>query len=171
MKTSSPAQRYQFLYELPKGADLHNHLNLSILPEAWLQGALGAEQHHGNVFFTRTKLAGCKDTPDPPVLFRTLQRSSYQLLSDCQRGEYEPLTSLTPALRAEWLSALTIDKPGVYYGQCSELCGPKHAYMPIAIEAVTKEAYEAWVTEAQTKFAKVEGFDVAAAATPPAARN
>ena len=112
MKTSSPAQRYQFLYELPKGADLHNHLNLSILPEAWLQGALGAEQHHGNVFFTRTKLAGCKDTPDPPVLFRTLQRSSYQLLSDCQRGEYEPLTSLTPALRAEWLSALTIDKPG-----------------------------------------------------------
>lgn len=112
MKTASPAQRYQFLYELPKGADLHNHLNLSILPEAWLQGALGAEQHHGNVFFTRTKLAGCKDTPDPPVLFRTIQRSSYQLLSDCQRGEYEPLTSLTPALRAEWLSALTIDKPG-----------------------------------------------------------
>lgn len=112
MKTASPAQRYQFLYELPKGADLHNHLNLSILPEAWLQGALGAEQHHGNVFFTRTKFAGCKDTPDPPVLYRTLQRSSYQLLSDCQRGEYEPLTSLTPALRAEWLSALTIDKPG-----------------------------------------------------------
>lgn len=112
MKTASPAQRYQFLYELPKGADLHNHLNLSILPEAWLQGALGAEQHHGNVFFTRTKFAGCKDTPDPPVLYRTLQRSSYQLLSDCQRGEYEPLTSLTPALRAEWLSALMIDKPG-----------------------------------------------------------
>jgi cytochrome c oxidase subunit II len=41
-----------------------------------------------------------------------------------------------------WLS---IHKPGVYYGQCSELCGINHAFMPIAIEAVTKEAFVAWV--------------------------
>ena len=54
-----------------------------------------------------------------------------------------------------------IDRPGVYYGQCSELCGIKHAYMPIEVHAVTKEAFQAWVTEAQTKFAKVDG-------TPPA---
>jgi cytochrome c oxidase subunit 2 len=50
-----------------------------------------------------------------------------------------------------------IDKPGVYYGQCSELCGIKHAYMPITIHAVTKEAFQAWIAEAQTKFAKVDG--------------
>ncbi len=40
---------------------------------------------------------------------------------------------------------LTIDEPGVYYGQCSELCGARHAYMPLAVEALPMEEYEAWV--------------------------
>ncbi|MCC7305492.1 MAG: cytochrome c oxidase subunit II [Alphaproteobacteria bacterium] len=38
-----------------------------------------------------------------------------------------------------------IDKPGTYYGQCSELCGKDHAYMPIEIKAVPKEEFKAWV--------------------------
>lgn len=42
---------------------------------------------------------------------------------------------------------LTIEKPGVYYGQCSELCGTRHAYMPIAVEALPPEEFEAWVRE------------------------
>jgi cytochrome c oxidase subunit 2 len=37
------------------------------------------------------------------------------------------------------------DKPGVYYGQCSELCGARHAYMPIAVEAVPPARFAAWV--------------------------
>lgn len=37
-----------------------------------------------------------------------------------------------------------INKPGTYYGQCSELCGKDHAYMPIEIKAVTKEEFAAW---------------------------
>lgn len=40
---------------------------------------------------------------------------------------------------------LVIDEPGVYYGQCSELCGSLHGYMPVAIEAVPMEDFEAWV--------------------------
>ncbi len=40
-----------------------------------------------------------------------------------------------------------IDKPGVYFGQCSELCGKDHAFMPIAIEAVSVEAFNKWATE------------------------
>ena len=40
---------------------------------------------------------------------------------------------------------LVIDEPGVYYGQCSELCGALHGYMPIAVEAVSMEQFEAWV--------------------------
>jgi cytochrome c oxidase subunit 2 len=39
---------------------------------------------------------------------------------------------------------------GIYFGQCSELCGLSHAYMPITVKAVTPEAYEAWVAETQT---------------------
>lgn len=38
-----------------------------------------------------------------------------------------------------------ITEPGVYYGQCSELCGKGHAYMPIEIHAVSKEEFAAWV--------------------------
>lgn len=38
-----------------------------------------------------------------------------------------------------------IAKPGVYYGQCSELCGAKHGFMPIAIKVVSREEYNQWV--------------------------
>ncbi|KTT74128.1 cytochrome c oxidase subunit II [Sphingomonas endophytica] len=42
-------------------------------------------------------------------------------------------------------TSFTIDKPGLYFGQCSELCGARHAFMPIAVEAVTPEQFAAWV--------------------------
>ncbi|MBL4619247.1 MAG: cytochrome c oxidase subunit II [Marinicaulis sp.] len=41
-----------------------------------------------------------------------------------------------------WFKA---DRVGVYYGQCSEICGIEHAYMPIAVEVVSRPAFEAWV--------------------------
>lgn len=40
---------------------------------------------------------------------------------------------------------LTIKEPGVYYGQCSELCGARHAYMPIVVEALPPAEFAAWV--------------------------
>jgi cytochrome c oxidase subunit 2 len=49
-----------------------------------------------------------------------------------------------------------INEPGTYYGQCSELCGTGHSYMPIMIKAVTKEAYQDWVKTAQEEFARVD---------------
>lgn len=38
-----------------------------------------------------------------------------------------------------------VDREGVYFGQCSELCGARHGYMPIAVEVVSPEAFEQWV--------------------------
>lgn len=52
-----------------------------------------------------------------------------------------------------------VDRPGVYYGQCSELCGVNHGFMPIAIDARTKEDFDAWVREAQANFAQVGDDD------------
>ncbi|MDH5721833.1 MAG: cytochrome c oxidase subunit II [Alphaproteobacteria bacterium] len=46
-----------------------------------------------------------------------------------------------------------INKPGVYYGQCSEICGKDHTYMPIEVHAVTKEEFRAWVARAKVEFA------------------
>ena len=51
---------------------------------------------------------------------------------------------------------LRITKEGRYYGQCSELCGVNHGFMPIEIHAVSKDAYAAWVTEAQEQYARVD---------------
>lgn len=45
-----------------------------------------------------------------------------------------------------------ITKPGTYYGQCSEICGKDHSYMPIEIKAVTKEEFEAWVESAKEQY-------------------
>ncbi|UZW54804.1 cytochrome c oxidase subunit II [Sphingobium sp. JS3065] len=41
--------------------------------------------------------------------------------------------------------SFTIEKPGVYYGQCSELCGARHGFMPIAIEALEPAQFEQWL--------------------------
>ncbi len=47
-----------------------------------------------------------------------------------------------------------IDRPGTFYGQCSELCGVNHGFMPIEIRAVPREQYQAWLDDAKTRFAK-----------------
>jgi len=47
-----------------------------------------------------------------------------------------------------------ITREGVFTGQCSELCGVNHGFMPVSVRAVSKEAYKAWVKEAQEEYAK-----------------
>ncbi len=60
-----------------------------------------------------------------------------------------------------------IEKEGVYYGQCSEICGINHGFMPIAVEAVSKEAFAQWVEKAKTAYGTPDGKrDVAQ--VPPA---
>ena len=52
-----------------------------------------------------------------------------------------------------WFKA---EKEGVYFGQCSELCGKDHAYMPITVKVVSQENYEAWLSGAIEEFAGLE---------------
>ena len=47
-----------------------------------------------------------------------------------------------------------IYKEGIYHGQCSEICGVNHAFMPIVIKAVSKEEYKIWLEQAKQKFAR-----------------
>lgn len=49
-----------------------------------------------------------------------------------------------------WFKA---EQEGVYFGQCSELCGIAHAYMPITVKVVSEEAYAAWLADAKQEFA------------------
>ncbi len=41
-----------------------------------------------------------------------------------------------------------VDEEGVYYGQCSELCGVRHAFMPIEVHVVPQDVFDAWVAAA-----------------------
>jgi cytochrome c oxidase subunit 2 len=67
---------------------------------------------------------------------------------------------------------LFIKEPGVYYGQCSELCGARHGYMPIVVEALPRAKFEEWVkTQGGTVGPAAEATTTAAATakTEPAA--
>ena len=63
---------------------------------------------------------------------------------------------------------LFINEPGVYYGQCSELCGVRHAYMPIVIEALPRPQFEAWVKQQPGGTVGEESSPAAAPAAPAA---
>ena len=56
-------------------------------------------------------------------------------------------------LNETWFRA---EKTGTYYGQCSEICGIRHAFMPIRVEVVEPDVFASWVSEAQVEYAQLE---------------
>jgi cytochrome c oxidase subunit 2 len=58
------------------------------------------------------------------------------------------LDAVPGRINETWFEVL---REGVFYGQCSELCGNNHAYMPIVVEAVSKEKFDAWIKQQQAK--------------------
>lgn len=83
------------------------------------------------------------------------------------------LTTAAGVLHAWWVPALGwkrdaipgfvndnwtfIEEPGVYRGQCAELCGRDHGFMPIVVKAVSEEDYQAWVTEMKNQPVEIDG--------------
>lgn len=67
-------------------------------------------------------------------------------------------------LNSTWFKA---EREGVYYGQCSKLCGKDHAYMPIAVRVVSQPQYEAWLQDAKKKYADARQAPVTLAAAVP----
>src|SRR6187455_775376 len=60
------------------------------------------------------------------------------------------IDSIPGRLNETWFKAT---KVGMYYGQCSELCGKDHAFMPIEVRVLSEQAYAAWLADAKKKFA------------------
>ena len=60
-----------------------------------------------------------------------------------------------------------VEREGVYFGQCSELCGAYHGFMPIAVEVVSKAAFADWLVTAKQNFAARPAPLTTAAAAPP----
>jgi len=70
---------------------------------------------------------------------------------------------------------MRVEHPGVYYGECNQICGVNHAFMPIAVQAVSKDDFQRWLGDAKKKFAHDGTQDgalalaAAPAAVPPGA--
>jgi len=71
-------------------------------------------------------------------------------------------------LNETWFKAT---REGVYYGQCSELCGKDHAYMPIAVRVVSEQAFATWLEEAKKKFARIDDKPATAIAAVAGAKT
>jgi cytochrome c oxidase subunit 2 len=54
-------------------------------------------------------------------------------------------------LNESWMK---IEHEGTYYGQCNQICGVNHAFMPIKVEAISKDAFQHWLVDAKKKFAR-----------------
>lgn len=68
-------------------------------------------------------------------------------------------------LNQTWFRAT---QEGIFYGQCSELCGKDHAFMPLAIRVVSQAKYDAWLADAKKKYARIGDAPVQTALTDQA---
>jgi adenosine deaminase CECR1 len=115
--TATPAQLYTFLYALPKGGDLHNHLGGAARSE-WLWAAALAQQQNGYIYYTKVRIQNCAGYGTDEfgrnpylLLFKNLQGSDYEKLDACQKSEYKRLQDLNEPEQAAWLSSLRLDAP------------------------------------------------------------
>jgi adenosine deaminase CECR1 len=111
-RTAKPAELYTFLYALPKGGDLHNHLGGAIRSEWWYAAATDPGRNGGDVFYTRTKFTAGIDTGISLVLFQTIRRATYDHLSAVEQADYARLDQLSLDQKQAWLNSLRLDRPG-----------------------------------------------------------
>ena len=77
------------------------------------------------------------------------------------------IDSIPGRINETWFKAT---REGIYYGQCSELCGKDHSAMPIAVRVVSDQAFATWVDEAKRKWARDDSAPTNFAAADPATR-
>jgi adenosine deaminase CECR1 len=116
-KSATPEQLYTFLYALPKGGDLHDHLSGAGRSE-WLWDAALAQEKHGYTYYTKVAIRNCvpfgsdEYGPNPYLLlFRNIVEASYRKLDACQRSEYKRLQDLNAREKEGWLNSLRLDQP------------------------------------------------------------
>ena len=116
--TATDKQLYRFLYNMPKGGDLHHHSSGSNLPSWWYELALDKTKNGGYTYFTRTKTALCNGYGQNEfgfssqlLTFHTISLSNYQKLSECEQGNYKALNKLSKAEIKAWKNSIWLDKP------------------------------------------------------------
>jgi adenosine deaminase CECR1 len=115
-KNATPEQLYSFLYALPKGGDLHDHLSGAARSE-WMWDAVLAQESRGYTYYTKVAIHNCvpygsNEFGAAPylLLFRNLVAANYQKLEECERSEYKRLQDLDEKEKAGWLNSLRLDQ-------------------------------------------------------------
>ena len=113
---ATPQQLYTFLYALPKGGDLHDHLSGAGRSEWWWDAAL-AQQARGYTYYTKVRIENCEpydvnEFGHAPylMLFRNVQASNYDKLSACEKTEYKRLQDLNPQQKIGWLNSIRLNR-------------------------------------------------------------
>jgi adenosine deaminase CECR1 len=109
-KSATDEQLYRFLYDLPKGGDLHNHQDGAVWPEWWYQVAIDPVKTHGDTFYARTRILDSKNSPI--MYYNTIPKWRYDRLPEGAKAEYEPLANLDAPTKAKWLASLWLGDPG-----------------------------------------------------------
>jgi adenosine deaminase CECR1 len=114
--TATPPQMYQFLYSLPKGGDLHNHLTGAVRSE-WFWDAAMAEEARGYTYFTRVRIENCAPyghnefgPAKALLLFKNIQASSFEKLDACGKSEFKRLQDLDAREKQAWLDSMRLDE-------------------------------------------------------------
>jgi len=114
--TATPEQLYTFLYALPKGGDLHNHLTGAVRSE-WYWDAAIAQAPRGYTYYTRVRNGNCAPYganqfgPSPPLLlFKNIAHYTYAKLDDCSKGEFKRLQDLDAREKKGWLESMRLDE-------------------------------------------------------------
>lgn len=120
-KEASDQQLYTFLYGMPKGGDLHNHLSGAGFPEWWYELAL-EQKKRGFTYYTKVKINNCRSYADQHLgtspyflMFVNIQNSKYDKLSDCEKSEYIALADLDETQKTGWMNSLRLN--GMHEGR------------------------------------------------------
>ncbi len=116
-KTATPTQMYQFLYAMPKGGDLHNHLSGAGLSEWWYDIAVDEKANGGYRYYTKVSINNCdgyghNEFGMAPYLLRfvNIQKSTYETLNACRQSEFKALLDLDSQEKVAWLNSIRLDK-------------------------------------------------------------
>ena len=113
-RNSSDAELHQFLYEMPKGGDLHHHLTGSIFSEDWYELAI-ASSEFGYLYFTKVAINNCRRYGDIGfdqylIHYRNISENNWEKLSECEKSEYLPLAEMNDRQLEDWSNAIRLDK-------------------------------------------------------------
>jgi len=141
-RTAKPAELYTFLYALPKGGDLHNHLGGAGRAEWWYALATDPARNGGDAFYTRVKFSIPLDPASSLVLFQTIRQYTYDRLAAAEQSDYVRLDRLVPEQRQAWLDSVRLDRPGegraeffdVTWPRLGQLFQNMHVYTGILVE-------------------------------------